>query len=100
MFKRLIGGEARPDRCDPEQDAARLTKVDRAEVEAVDNRRRMAAALNHALAPSSVNVHRRCPGDVMDGASTTGALGSGAIVGIERAALLPPNFKVLCAGGR
>ena len=63
---RLVGGEAGPERGDLEQDAARLAEVDRAEVEAVDDRGRPRAGLRDAVAPRLVLVQRRRPGDVVD----------------------------------
>src|SRR4051794_30292216 len=64
-LERLVCGEARPDRRDLEQHAARLAKVDRLEVEAVDHRRRLPAAVDHALPPGLVLVDRRRPRDVV-----------------------------------
>ncbi len=57
-----------PERRDLEEDAARLAEVDRAKPEAVDHGRRPAAGLGDALPPRLVLVHRRRPGDVVDGA--------------------------------
>ena len=68
MLERLVDREAWADRGDLEQDAARLAEVDRPEVEAVDDRRRVGAALGHALVPRLVSVLRGGPGDVVDGA--------------------------------
>ncbi len=64
-LERLVGREARPDRRDLEQHAARLAEVDRLEVEAVDHRRRLPAALDHLVAPRLVLVDLRRPRDVM-----------------------------------
>ena len=51
VLERLVDGEAGADRRDLEEDAARLAEVDRAEVEAVDLRRRLGAARDRLLAP-------------------------------------------------
>src|SRR5919109_5402481 len=70
VLERLVDGEPGTDRCDLEQDAARLAEVDRAEVEAVDDRRWMRTARAHALVPRRVLVLRRGPGDVVHRACT------------------------------
>src|SRR5206468_1605805 len=61
----LVDREARPDRRDLEEDAARLPKVDRLEVEAFDHRRRVRTALGDALLPRLVLLRRRGPRNVM-----------------------------------
>src|SRR6188472_1314222 len=48
---RLVGREARPERRDLEEHAARLAEVDRLEVEAVDDRRRPTSGPLNLLAP-------------------------------------------------
>lgn len=58
MLERLVGGEAGAGGGDLEQDPAGLPEVDGPEVEAVDDRGGMAAALLHAAAPRFVLVHR------------------------------------------
>src|SRR6476660_1411285 len=64
----FVGREPRSKRGDLEQDAGRLAEVDRAEPEAVDDLRRLAAGCGDAVVPGLVVLHRRGPGDVMDGA--------------------------------
>src|SRR2546423_12347165 len=66
VLERLVDGEARAEGRDLEQAAARLPEVDRAEVEAVDDRRRVRAALRDALLPRFVLVLGRGPGDVVN----------------------------------
>ena len=68
VLERLVDGEARAERGDLEEDAARLAEVDRAEVEAVDHRGRLRAGRDRPLAPLLVLVHGRGPGDVVDAA--------------------------------
>src|SRR5512132_1444382 len=68
MLERLVDGEARADRRDLEQHAARLAEIDRLEVEAVDDRRRVRTALRDAPLPRLMLVRRRGPRDVVDGA--------------------------------
>src|ERR1700693_5711365 len=70
MRRILVGGEARAERRDLEQDAARLAEVDRAEPEAVDDRRRPAACFLDALAPRLLLLHPARPGDVVHRAGT------------------------------
>src|SRR6185295_14242386 len=70
---RLVGREARPDRGDLEQHAARLAEVDRLEVEAVDDRRYVRASGGDPLAPGLVLVQRRRPGDVVHRAGAADA---------------------------
>ena len=67
MLERLIDREARADRRDLEQDAGRLAEVDRAEVVAVDDRRRTGPCLNDARMPLLVFFGRAGPRDMMDG---------------------------------
>src|SRR6185312_3006876 len=73
VLERLVDGEAGADRGDLEQHAARLAEVDRLEVEAVDDRRRVRAALGDAALPLLVLLGRRGPGDVVDGPGAGGA---------------------------
>src|SRR5439155_12420156 len=94
MLGVFIDREARAEGRDLEESGARLSEVDRAEVEPVDHRRRLPAERENALAPRLVLVHRRCPGDVMDRACTGRAsLRGRLVVGIQpaatRAARLP-----------
>src|SRR5207245_2254988 len=62
-------------------------EVDRAEVEAVDHGRWVAAPFNDAVAPGDVVLHGRRPSDVVDRArpTQTARLGCG-VIGVERAA--------------
>src|SRR5207244_4470024 len=70
-FDRLVGGEAgAAERSDLEQDTARLAEVDRLEVEPVDDRRRLPAGGDHALAPLLLLVGFARPGDVVYGPGT------------------------------
>ena len=66
VLEGLVDGEARPDRRDLEQHAARLAEVDRLEIEAVDDRRRVGTALRDALLPGLVRLGWGCPCDVVD----------------------------------
>ena len=68
VLRILVRREARAERRDLEEHAARLAEVDRAEVEAVDHGRRLRAGRGDPLAPGLVLLHRRGPGDVVDGA--------------------------------
>src|SRR5207245_1304772 len=54
VLERLVDRETRAERRDLEQHAARLAEVDGLEIEAVDHRRRAAAALDHLRPPSLV----------------------------------------------
>src|SRR6266568_1231332 len=84
----LVDDETGPDRCDLEQDAAWLAEVDGAEVEPVDDRRRVRLRGGDSLLPGLVLFRRRCPGNVMDGAGSLDAgLGGRVVVGVRRAAL-------------
>src|SRR5947207_8582489 len=67
-LERLVDREAGADRGDLEENAARLPEVDRAEVEAVDHRRRVRTGSGDAPLPVVVLVLRRRPRDVVDGA--------------------------------
>src|SRR5256885_11407657 len=51
VLLRLVGRKARADGGDLEQDSARLPEIDRAEVEAVDHGRRVAATLDDPVSP-------------------------------------------------
>src|SRR5260370_32103866 len=62
----LICREAWAHGRDLEQDTTRLPKVDRPEVEAIDHRRRVAAASDDLVAPGLVVLHGRGPRDVVD----------------------------------
>src|SRR6185312_7739439 len=90
------GGEARADRRDLEQDAARLAEVHRLEVEAVDDRRGVGAALGNAVLPGLFVVLRRRPGDMVDGARSGDTALVGPVVEVEPAALVAANLP---AGG-
>src|SRR5437763_12294947 len=90
VLERLVDGEAWADGGDLEQYAARLAEVDRAEVEAVDDRRRVSAALRDALLPRFVLVLGRGPGDVMDRARTWDA-------GLARRLVVRVPGAALCA---
>ncbi len=57
VLEGLVDREAGAQRGDLEEDAARLAEVDRAEVEAVDQRRRLRAGLDRAIPPCLVIVH-------------------------------------------
>src|SRR5437588_4260479 len=99
MLERLIGGEAGAERCDLEQYAARLSEVDGAEIEAVDDRGWAPSALDHPLSPCRMIVHRRCPGDVVDRAGAAPAPGGRPVIGIERAAAFTPYVVAVRARG-
>src|SRR5213592_1730888 len=89
MLEGLVDGEARPDRRDLEQHPARLAEVDRLEVEAVDDRRRLPAGGDHALAPRLLVVCLAGPGDMVHGARPRQpALRRRVVVDVEAAALL------------
>ena len=89
--------EPGPERRDLEEDAARLAEVDRAEVEAVDDRRRPAPDSATRALPRLVLVHRRRPGDVVDGARAPepGSAGAGRSRSAppRRAARLPARVS-------
>ena len=74
---RLIGREAGAERRDLVEHAARLAEVDRAEVEAVDDRRRIEADGPDALAPRLVILVRRGERDVVHRARTRDAASVG-----------------------
>src|SRR5439155_1508911 len=76
-------------------DAARLPEVDRAEVEAVDDRRGGAAGLEDALLPGLVLLGCRGPGDVVDGAGAGDALLVRGVVRVEPAAPLTARLPGL-----
>src|SRR6188474_1784169 len=85
----LVNGEAGTERRDLEQHPARLAKIDRAEVEAVDHRCGVAATRDDAVTPFGVVVDRRREGDVVDAArSLEPRLGGRLIVDVEGAALV------------
>src|SRR5213079_2854986 len=86
VLERLVGREARAERRDLEEDAARLAEVDRLEVEAVDDRRHVRAGLGHALAPRLVFVGLGGPGHVMNGARAADSRLVGDVVVVRRAA--------------
>src|SRR5216683_2015847 len=87
VLLRLVGRESRTDRGDLEQHPARLAEVDGPEVEAVDHRRRVAAALDDAAAPRLVVLHRRRPRDVVHRPRAAQASRRGGrVVDVERAA--------------
>src|SRR5581483_3874799 len=88
--ERLVGGEARAaERRDLEQDARGLAEVDRLEVEAVDDRRRLAARIDHPVVPGFLLVRLAWPRDVVDGARAghPGRLRR-VVVDVEAAALV------------
>src|SRR6266542_2750672 len=91
MLRVFVRRKARSERGDLEQHAARLAEVDRAEPEAVDDRRRPAAGLDDALPPRLVVLHRRCKRDVVDGA---GARAAGLV---RRVLVLDPAAARLAA---
>src|SRR4029450_13837896 len=78
--------------------AARLAKVDRLEVVAVDDRRGVGAALGDAPLPGLVLVHRRGPGDVVDRARAGNAALVGLVVEVEAAPVLAPNLPPALSG--
>src|SRR3954470_18219744 len=86
MLERLVGRESRAERRDLEQHAARLAEVDRAEVEAVDHRRRPRARALDGRAPRLVILHRRRPRDVMHRACALDAAALRLVVDVEAAA--------------
>src|SRR5262245_26573963 len=74
----FVDGESRAQGRDLEEDAVRLPEVDRAEPEAIDDRRRMQPRRDDALVPGEVFVHRGRPRDVVDRpAAPEPALGRG-----------------------
>src|SRR5207244_6805182 len=98
VLRRLVGREAGTEGCDLEEHAARLAEVDRAEVEAVDDGRRRRAGVERPLPPRLVVVHRRGPGDVVDGARTAEpALGGRRVVDVEAATLLAAHLPLVLA---
>src|SRR5438874_826540 len=92
LLEGLVDVEAGSDCRDLEQYAARLSEIDRAEIEAVDHRRGGGTRLGDAFLPGLVVVHRRRPGDVMHGARAADTALVGAVVAVERAALLAADF--------
>src|SRR6266508_3005482 len=94
VLERLVSREAGADRRYLEEDAARLAEVDRAEVVAVDDRRRRAAALDHPLAPALVLLGRRRPGDVVHGSRAADPGLSGLLVFVEGSATLAPRLEI------
>src|SRR5712691_11568104 len=62
----LVHGKARAHRGNLEQHAARLAKVNGLEPVAVDDRRRLSAGRDYAIAPRNLLVVKRSPGDVMN----------------------------------
>src|SRR5262245_59054654 len=93
MLERLVHGETRADRRDLEQHAARLAEVDRLEVEAVDDGRRMRPTLGDALLPSLVLLGRRRPGAVVDGPGAGHArLVRRLVVGVPATALVAAHL--------
>src|SRR4029077_14427999 len=68
VLQRFVRREARPQRRDLEQDAARLPEVQRFEVVAVDYRRRARAGRDDLLAPGDVVFDCRRPRDVVHSA--------------------------------
>src|SRR5439155_1999575 len=65
---------------------------DRAEVEAVDDRRRAPAGLLDAPAPRLVLLHGRGPRDMVDGARPALPSCIGLVVSVERAASVAANL--------
>src|SRR5207247_5998837 len=98
LLERLVHVEPGANRGDREQDAARLAEVDRAEVEAVDHRRRMGSGLRDALLPGLVVVHRRGPRHVMHRPRAADAPLLGAVVEVARATLLASDLPRRVAG--
>src|SRR5207302_8082953 len=93
VFERLVDGETGADRGDLEQDPARLAEVDRPEVEAVDDRRRMRAALRDAFVPGLVLFLWRGPGDVVHGPGPGAArLRRRLVVRVPGAAFVTPDL--------
>src|SRR5204862_1848509 len=91
--ERLVDREAGADGRDLEQHAARLAEVDRLEVEAVDDWRRMAARGDHALAPRLLLVRLAGPRDVMHRpGALEAALRRRVVVDVEAAALVATSF--------
>src|SRR5262249_20686969 len=86
VLERLVGREPGADRRDLEEDAARLAKVDRLEVEAVDDRRHGGAGRRDAFAPGRMLLDRRGPRDVMHGPGAADAGAFGRVVCVEAAA--------------
>src|SRR5215211_8940054 len=97
----LVGREPGPERRELEEDAARLAEVHGAEVEAVDDGRRMCACLRDAGAPGLVVVHRRGPGDVVHGSGALQAAPAGRlVVAVEPAATLAAHLPFVLAARR
>src|SRR5262245_29871045 len=95
----LVHSEARAERRDLEQDAARLAEVDGAEVEAVDHRRRARPGLDHPLASLLVIVHLGGPGDVVDAAgSLKAALGGRRVEAVEASASIAAGIPAVVPG--
>src|SRR5579883_3384012 len=88
MLRRLIGREPGADRRNLKEDPAWLAEVDRAKVKAVDDRGRMAAALEHTLPQGGMVCQGRVPGDVVHRARPARAAGRVLIIGVE----CPPPF--------
>ena len=83
---RLVYGEAGRRGGDLEQDALRLTEVDRVEVVAVDHGRDMHARGGDPLLPRHMVDIGRVPRDVMDGAGPLGPMLARRLIGpVERA---------------
>ncbi len=98
----LVDREARADRRDLEQHAARLQEVHRFEVEAVDHRRRTRARVSDARAPRLEIVDRRGERHVVDRARALRAvdLRRRGIVGVEAAAVIAAHLPVLALAFR
>src|SRR5438128_7183651 len=98
----LVDGEARTHRCDLEQHPARLAEVNRLEPEAVDDRRRLGAALDHAIAPRHLFVIERGPGHVVHGSGSgnAAAFGGRGVEDVATATVVAVNLPRRGALGR
>src|SRR5439155_15771597 len=89
----LVDREPRSECRELEEDAVRLAKVDRAEPEAVDHRRRVHAGLRDRVLPGFLLGDLRREGNVMDGAGAADAtVDRRRVVGEEPAASLPAHL--------
>src|SRR5579872_646539 len=94
MLRAFVGGEPGSERRDLEQNPAWLAEVDRAEVEAIDDRRDVGAGSREALPPRRVLGHLTRPGDVVDRARARHAAAGRWVVCVQSAAARPADLEL------